>query len=345
MIKRSNVEMECPSVTSISTLREIKPLRELNHENIVQLTDVVIDHNERDAALVMDFTACTLDNVLGKHRNGKENISDYMCKARMCQMLKGLEYMHRNWVLHRDFKPHNILVIDDGKKRRTLQLADMGLARVFRSPTAALGTVDKTVVTLWYRAPELSLGAKHYTTAVDVWSFGYIFAELLFAHDYRAPSALFDGRQNEGKSTHFEADQCKQVFTVLGISTNENWPNVESLPHYKSLLKYKPSPHNWPSTEQSETIVTRHAESSPNPGLQNLLEQILKLNSKDRISASEALSHPCFTDFFENYSEKTLRNALDDPNMTMQFQYQTDYPRKTPKPLPENIAEAQNKVR
>lgn len=344
MIKRSHDEMERPSVTSISTLREIKLLRELNHENIVQLTDVVIDPRERDVALVMDFAAWTLDSVLRKHRKDKEKISDYMCKAMMCQMLKGLEYMHRNWVLHRDLKPQNILIIGDGKKRGTLQLADMGLARIFRSPTEKLGVVDKTVVTLWYRAPELLLGAKHYTTAVDVWSLGCIFAELLFAHAQRAPPALFAGRQNE-KSSHFEADQSKQVFSVLGIPTNNTWPGVEDLPHYKALINDKSSSHNWPATGQLNAILTRHAESPPNLGFLNLLEQMLKLNPKERISASEALSHPCFTEFYVKYTEQVRKNALDDP-LTMQFQRQpNDYPRANPKPLPENIVAAQQRVR
>ncbi|GBG26366.1 Cyclin-dependent kinase 8 [Hondaea fermentalgiana] len=345
MIKRSNDEMDRPSVTSISTLREIKLLRELNHENIVQLTDVVIDPKERDVALVMDFAAWTLDSVLRQHRKIGEKISDYMCKAMMYQMLRGLEYMHRNWVLHRDLKPQNILIIGDGKKRGTLQLADLGLARIFRSPPCPLGKVDKTVVTLWYRSPELLLGAKHYTTAVDIWSLGCIFAELLIAHARNAPPALFAGRQNEEKTANFESDQCKQVFGVFGVPTNDSWPGVESLPHYRSLANLKTSSAlGAPTTLMARTA--KYAESQPDRGLLDLLTKMLELDPSKRISASAALNHDCFLDFCNKHPEHKRRNALDDPTIAYGQQRKPfTYPRNDPKPLPDSIRDAQAEAR
>uniref|UniRef100_A0A1I7X623 Protein kinase domain-containing protein n=1 Tax=Heterorhabditis bacteriophora TaxID=37862 RepID=A0A1I7X623_HETBA len=108
----------------------------------------------------------------------------------------GIHYLHSNWVLHRDLKPANILVMGDGpgvQRGRNMyfydfmnislrvKIADMGFARVFCNPLKPLAELDPVVVTFWYRAPELLLGAKHYTKAIDVWAIGCIFAELLTA--------------------------------------------------------------------------------------------------------------------------------------------------------------------
>ena len=87
-------------------------------------------------------------------------------------MLKGIAYCHSHRVLHRDMKPQNLLVNANG----LLKIADFGLARAFGLP---LRNYTHEVVTLWYKAPEVLLGSKYYTTAVDVWSIGCIFAEMV----------------------------------------------------------------------------------------------------------------------------------------------------------------------
>lgn len=89
----------------------------------------------------------------------------------MYQLLSGLAFCHSRRVLHRDLKPQNLLIDKEG----SLKLADFGLARAIGIPVR---TYTHEVVTLWYRAPEILLGSKHYSTAVDVWSVGCIFAEM-----------------------------------------------------------------------------------------------------------------------------------------------------------------------
>merc|ERR1711911_374804 len=86
-----------------------------------------------------------------------------MVKSLLYQILDGIHYLHENWVLHRDLKPANILVMGEGIERGRVKIADMGFARLFNSPLKPLADLDPVVVTFWYRAPELLLGARHYT--------------------------------------------------------------------------------------------------------------------------------------------------------------------------------------
>lgn len=92
-------------------------------------------------------------------------------KSYLYQLLNGLRFCHSRRVLHRDLKPQNLLIDKEG----SLKLADFGLARAIGIPVR---TYTHEVVTLWYRSPEILLGSKHYSTAVDIWSVGCIFAEM-----------------------------------------------------------------------------------------------------------------------------------------------------------------------
>jgi len=349
-IKPSNNELERPSVTSISTLREVSLLRELSHENIVNLTDVVIDPRERDVALVMDFVEWTLESVLKEHKHKQDRVSEFSCKAMLYQCLSGLKYMHENWVLHRDLKPQNILIMGDGPKRGLLQLADLGLARIFKNPLKALGNVDKTVVTLWYRAPELLLGTNHYTTAVDVWSMGCIFAELFFAHNSmpHVPPALFAGKQAsvESKGITFEEDQCRKVFSILGLPSSSSWPEVDKLPNYEKLMELRDKllksrdkttdKHGLPLVSNLTQRIAELAKYNTDKAAMDLLAGMLELNPTKRISAKDALNHQYFESFLK-FPPNVRANALDDPTTIRK----RSYPKVDPRPLDPHEVEAQ----
>jgi cyclin-dependent kinase 12/13 len=138
----------------------------------------------------------------------------------MEQLLKGLHYCHVNNVLHRDIKGANLLISGGGK---LLKLADFGLARPFTRD----GSFTNHVITLWYRPPELLLGATNYAEAVDIWSVGCIFAEFLL----RKP--LFPGRT--------EQEQLSKIFELCGFPNEENWPGVSKLPLYKTIRPTTPT--------------------------------------------------------------------------------------------------------
>lgn len=132
-------------------------------------------------------------------------------KSWLAMTCRGLEYCHRASVLHRDLKPNNLLIASDGQ----LKIADFGLARDFTDPGAPMTC---QVITRWYRPPELLFGCRHYSTGVDMWSVGCIFAELMLRVPYLAGDS--------------DMDQLKTIFRALGTPTEVDWPGHTKLPDY-----------------------------------------------------------------------------------------------------------------
>lgn len=164
-LKRVRLDDDDEGVPS-SALREICLLKELKHKNIVRLYDVL--HSDKKLTLV--FEHC--DQDLKKYFDSLNgDIDPDVVKSFMYQLLRGLAFCHSHNVLHRDLKPQNLLINKNGE----LKLADFGLARAFGIPVKCYSA---EVVTLWYRPPDVLFGAKLYTTSIDMWSAGCIFAEL-----------------------------------------------------------------------------------------------------------------------------------------------------------------------
>jgi len=164
-LKKIRLEAEDEGIPS-TAIREISLLKELQHPNIVRLYDVV--HTERKLTLVFEF----LDQDLKKYLDVCDSgLGLPIMKSFLYQLLTGVAYCHHHRVLHRDLKPPNLLINREGQ----LKLADFGLARAFGIPVRSY---THEVVTLWYRAPDVLLGSRKYSTPVDIWSVGCIFAEM-----------------------------------------------------------------------------------------------------------------------------------------------------------------------
>ena len=139
---------------------------------MVGLKEVVVSSSMDKIYLVMDYVNNDLKSLMEEMRKRKQTFSIGDIKVMMKQLLSAISHLHNNWILHRDLKPSNLLISSEG----VLKVADFGLARLYGSP---LKPHTPNVVTLWYRAPELLLGTKEYSTGVDMWSCGCIFGELL----------------------------------------------------------------------------------------------------------------------------------------------------------------------
>jgi cell division cycle 2-like protein len=193
----------------ITCLREIHTLMISDHPNIVNLKEIVVTFNS--VFMVMEYVEhdlkTLLDNMTSAFQIGE-------IKTIMLQLLSAIDFLHSNWIVHRDLKTSNLLMNNRGQ----VKVADFGLARSFGSP---LGRMTQLVVTLWYRAPELLMGETKYNSAIDIWSIGCIFAELL------NKDPLFKGRG--------EMDQMAKIMGLLGTPDESRWPGFSSLPFTKTI--------------------------------------------------------------------------------------------------------------
>ncbi|TPX33394.1 hypothetical protein SmJEL517_g03749 [Synchytrium microbalum] len=268
---------------SQSACREIALCRELNHENIVALEEVMLDPSDRSIYMVFEYCEHDLLQILHFHSHQERRpVPEYTVKAFLWQLLNGLAYLHSNWILHRDLKPANILVTSDG----VVKIGDLGLARLFVRPLQPLFNGDKVVVTIWYRAPELLLGARHYTKAVDIWAIGCIFAELLMLRPiFKGEEAKMDNKKN----IPFQRDQLNKIFEVLGSPTRERWPGIEHMPESANLSTFRHYNNNL------RAVYNQSSSSKSDKGF-HLLSAMLEYNPDLRITAADALNHAFFSE-------------------------------------------------
>ncbi|VTZ69322.1 cdc2-related kinase 2, putative [Plasmodium chabaudi chabaudi] len=254
-LKKIRLEKEDEGIPS-TAIREISILKELRHSNIVKLYDVI--HAKKRLILVFEHLDQDLKKLIDVCDGGLESVT---AKSFLLQLLNGIAYCHEHRVLHRDLKPQNLLINREGE----LKIADFGLARAFGIPARRY---THEVVTLWYRAPDILMGSKKYSTPIDIWSVGCIFAEMVNGRP------LFPGVS--------DTDQLMRIFKILGTPNSQNWPDVFKLPKYDpNFPVYEPLP--W------ETFI----KGLDDTGI-DLLSKMLKLDPNQRITAKQAIEHPYF---------------------------------------------------
>ncbi|XP_028094275.1 cell division control protein 2 homolog 2-like [Camellia sinensis] len=204
----------------VSLGAQYKSLYFLNKTLVNRLLDVACDDYNK-CHLIFEYLDLDLKKFM--ENNPLACLNKQRIKNFLHQILLGVAYCHKRGVMHRDLKPANLLL---DLNASVVKIADFGLARTFQIP---IREYSPEVVTLWYRPPEILLGSRVYSTPVDVWSVGCIFAEMVMHQP------LFDG--------HSKISHLHQIFRIMGTPDETTWPGVTSLPNY-SLDFPKHNPEN-----------------------------------------------------------------------------------------------------
>ncbi|CAF3626480.1 unnamed protein product [Rotaria sordida] len=259
-LKRLKMEKEKEGFP-ITSLREICCILKSQHQNVCTVREIVVGDDMNRIYIVMDYVEHDLKSLMTHTMKKPFSIGEV--KTLMYQLLAGVNHLHDNWIIHRDLKTSNLLLSNKG----ILKVGDFGLAREYGSP---LKPYTPIVVTLWYRAPELLLGDKQYSTPIDMWSVGAIFGELLLM------KPLFPGKS--------ELDQLNRIFKDLGTPNEKIWPEYNSLPFTKKMT-FSNYPYN--------RLRARFDASLSEKGF-DLLNKFLTYDPSKRISAINALKHGYF---------------------------------------------------
>nr|ACN39845.1 unknown [Picea sitchensis] len=261
------------------TLREIKLLRHMDHENVVAIRDI-IPPPRREAFDDVYIAYELMDTDLHQIIRSNQGLSEEHCQYFLYQILRGLKYIHSANVLHRDLKPSNLLL----NANCDLKICDFGLARI----TSETDFMTEYVVTRWYRAPELLLNSSDYTAAIDVWSVGCIFMELM----NRQP--LFPGRDH--------VHQLRLLTELIGTPTEADLGFVRS-DNARRFIRQLPQYPRQSFTQKFPHVHTLAID---------LCERMLTFDPNQRITVEEALAHPYLAN---------LHDISDEPTCSMPFSF------------------------
>lgn len=250
-------ESEDDELVRKTTIREVKMLKLLRQENIVQLREAF--RRKGRLYLVFEFVERNLLEVLEESSNG---IEEAMVRSYIYQLCKAIDYCHRQEVIHRDIKPENLLI----SKTHELKLCDFGFARIM--PKA--GAMTDYVATRWYRSPELLIGSP-YSKPVDIWAIGCIMGELTDGQP------LFPGEN--------EMDQLYLIQKTLGTLTPEQNEAFQKNPRFLGL--------KFPEIGRPEALEKRYMGKLSRTAL-NFMKSVLKLDARQRLTSAETLQHPYF---------------------------------------------------
>lgn len=275
-LKRINTEQE-ENGFPITAIREVKILKALNHDNVVQLKEIVTSKElgeqgsvPKNVFMVFEYMEYDLTGVL---ETPEIRFTQDHVKSWSQQLLKGVHYMHVQKVIHRDLKASNLLI----NKKGQLKIADWGLARSWNSEMKRL---TNRVITLWYRPPELLLGALEYTPKIDMWSVGCIIAEIF------RRSGFLKGAN--------EATQLDLIFRTCGHPTTEDWPDMEE--KCKLWKKFAPAEDKprFPNRLKDALRANLPQPKWMTDNAVHMISKLMEMNPDKRWSAQDALDADYF---------------------------------------------------
>ncbi|EME39344.1 hypothetical protein DOTSEDRAFT_179851 [Dothistroma septosporum NZE10] len=265
-IKKIKVGAEVKEMgISYDSLREIKFLQELDHPNIIKLFAVFSTKNQNLNLVLEQLPQGDLLKLIQDTANISYTPADI--KSWMLMLMRAVHFCHANFILHRDIKPNNLLIAANGE----VKLADFGLARSYADPYQPM---TYNTITIWYRPPELFFQAPYYGGAVDIWSCGAVFGELI------TREVVFRAWPES------EINMVKMICEKVGTPTEDNWPGVSRLKGYVTISEIVPlkTRDYWLGTFRAIGDI----------GV-DLLIKMLTLDPRVRLDAEQVLKHEFWT--------------------------------------------------
>jgi len=262
--------------------RELQIMRRLEHCNIVKLLYFFYTSGEKKDEiylnLVLEFIPETVYKVARQYAKGKQSIPGLFIRLYMYQLFRSLAYIHSQGICHRDIKPQNLLLDPESG---ILKLCDFGSAKhlVRGEPNVSY------ICSRYYRAPELIFGATDYTTNIDVWSAGCVFAELMLGQP------IFPGDSG--------VDQLVEIIKVLGTPTREQIKEMN--PNYTEFKFPQIKAHPWQKVFRART----------SPEAIDLVSRLLEYTPSARITPLQACAHTYFDELRDPATK--LPNGRDLP--------------------------------
>ena len=283
----------------ITTLREILIMKGINHKNVIKLEEVLYSQPNKEnnyrgnVYLVFQY----MEHDFSGLRMSEYTFNLGEIKYIFYEILSGMAYLHKCKIIHRDIKTSNILINNKGE----IKIGDYGLSRRDNKQKEEIKNYTYKVCTICYRAPELLLGSREYGPEIDIWSIGCVFCELLTG------VILF-------KENNSEKDQLNKIFSICGTPDEKKWPGITKMPYWKEF---------WQKTAYKNSLRENFKDNKFVDDITfDLIQKLLELNPKNRITAEEALKH----DFFK--VEPKMCKPENLPTNTEFHEYQTDKERK-----------------
>nr|XP_027199722.1 cyclin-dependent kinase 14-like [Dermatophagoides pteronyssinus] len=262
VVALKEIRLQAEEGAPFTAIREASLLRGLKHANIVTLHDIV--HTRQTLILVFEYVDTDLSQYLERHPDG---LNPKNVRLFMFQLLRGLSYCHERRILHRDLKPQNLLISEQGE----LKLADFGLARAKSIPSH---TYSNEVVTLWYRPPDVLLGSRNYSTSLDIWGVGCIFIEMICG------TPAFPGVRDP-------TDQLDKIFRVFGTPSKSYWETYQSIITFNCLKN---------TCYQSQQLGRCFPKLLSITNAETLARKCLSLEPRERIASKDAMKHQFFSE-------------------------------------------------
>jgi serine/threonine protein kinase len=280
-------ETDKPKDLNFIEIREIIFMKKFKHENVLNLIEFYIDKKSHDTWMLMDYIPTDLAQFFEENSKNPNVMNENFFKNISKQILRGINHLHENMVIHRDLKLENILY---DPEHNLVKIGDFGLSRQF---DYEVNNEYTNVGTPAYQPPELLLGLTHYSTSFDIWSAGCILVAICTGKILFGDKNSLYGDSNSKAEDNNSLGVLKFIIKIFGTLNDKNLPGFSNYPN-SGILKNLTETKGIGLIKYIKDHLLFHLE---NDNFYDLIEKMLCIDPMKRISAKECLEHPWSNDF------------------------------------------------